>query len=120
MSHKDWRVRIEDMLEAIERVGRYVEGMSMRDFIEDGRTQDAVIRNLEILGEAAKRIPTAITHRHPEIPWSRITDMRNILVHEYHSVAPEIVLDAAVNDLPPLVRPLNAILLERDECRPQS
>jgi uncharacterized protein with HEPN domain len=114
VSHKDWRVRIEDMLEAIERITRYVDDMSPQDFVADGRTQDAVIRNLEILGEAAKRIPAAIIHRHPEVPWSRITDMRNILVHEYHSVDPEIVLDAALTDLPPLVTPLKTILMERD------
>lgn len=112
MTHKDWRVRIEDMLEAIERITSYVEGMTTRDFVADGRTQDAVIRNLEILGEASKRIPFAIIQRHPDLPWSRIADMRNILVHEYHSVDPEIILDAARNDLPPLVAPLRTLLRE--------
>lgn len=112
MTHKDWRVRVEDMLEAIDRIGRYVDGMTARDFVADDRTQDAVIRNLEVLGEASKRIPAAIAHRHAEIPWSRIGDMRNILVHEYHSVDPEIILDAARNDLPPLVAPLKALLRE--------
>ena len=79
MSSKDWRVRVEDMLEAIERIGRYIEAMSAAEFLADERTQDAVIRNLEILGEASKRIPSAITQRHPKIPWSRIGDMRNSL-----------------------------------------
>jgi len=113
VTHKDWRVRVEDMLEAIDRIESYVSGMSAKQFVADGRTQDAVVRNLEILGEASKRIPFAIIHRHPEMPWSRIADMRNILVHEYHSVDPEIILDAARNDLPPLVAPLKALL--RDE-----
>ncbi len=112
MSSKDWRVRVEDMLEAIERITRYVEGMSLRQFLADDRTQDAVIRNLEVLGEASKRIPAAIATRHPEIPWSRIGDMRNILVHEYHSVDPAIILDSARHDLPPLVAPLRALLAE--------
>lgn len=110
MSSKDWRVRVEDMLEAIERIGRYVDGMTAREFVASDITQDAVIRNLEILGEASKRIPFYILQAHPELPWSRIGDMRNILVHEYHSVDPEIILDAAHNDLPPLVAPLKAIL----------
>lgn len=112
MTQKDWRVRIEDMLEAIERITRYVDGMSKGDFVNDSRTQDAVIRNLEILGEASKRIPFDIVQRHPELPWSRIGDMRNILVHEYHSVDPEIILDATRYDLPPLVGPLRGILAE--------
>lgn len=106
-------MRVEDMLEAIERIDSYVDGMSIQQFVADGRTQDAVVRNLEILGEASKRIPFAIIRRHPEMPWSRIADMRNILVHEYHSVDPEIILDAARNDLPPLVAPLKSLL--RDE-----
>jgi len=112
MTQKDWRVRVEDMLEAIDRIESYVDGMSVEQFVADSRTQDAVIRNLEILGEASKRIPFAIVQRHPEMPWSRISDMRNILVHEYHSVDPEIILDAARNDLPPLVGPLRSLLEE--------
>lgn len=110
MTSKDWRVRVEDMLEAIERIQSYVDGMTMKDFLADGRTQDAVIRNFEVLGEASKRIPFSILHRHPDVPWSRIADMRNILVHEYHSVDPAIILDAARSDLPPLVAPLKALL----------
>jgi len=114
MSSKDWRVRVEDMLEAIARIGRYVEDVSTADFLADDRTQDAVIRNLEILGEASKRIPAALTQRYARIPWSRIGDMRNILVHEYHSVDPAIILDAAHHDLPPLVAPLRAMLNDKD------
>lgn len=110
MTSKDWRVRVEDMLEALERIARYVEGMTAKDFVGSEISQDAVIRNLEILGEASKRIPNFIIQAHPDIPWSRIHDMRNILVHEYHSVDPEIILDAAHNDLPPLVEPLKEIL----------
>jgi uncharacterized protein with HEPN domain len=110
---KDWLVRVEDMLEAIERIQRYVGQMSPAQFLADDRTQDAVIRNLEVLGEASKRIPFPIIARHPEIPWSRIGDMRNILVHEYHSVDPEIILDAARHDLPPLVAPLRAMLAQK-------
>lgn len=112
MTSKDWRVRVEDMLEAIERITAYVDGMSLKQFLDDPRTQDAVLRNLEVLGEASKRVPAAIQHRHADIPWSRIGDMRNILVHEYHSVDPAIILDAARYDLPPLVAPLRAVLHE--------
>lgn len=114
MSFKDWKVRVEDMLEAIERIARYTYGVTAIRFSADPRTQDAVIRNLEVIGEASKRIPFHVISRHPEIPWSRIGDMRNILVHEYHSVDPDIILDAARNDLPPLVGPLRAMLGDAD------
>lgn len=115
MSNKDWRVRIEDMLEAIDRIDRYVNAMTPAQFLEDGRTQDAVIRNLEVLGEAAKRIPAHIAALRPDIPWSRIGDIRNILVHEYHSIDPEIILDAARHDLPPLEGPLRWLLRNEDK-----
>lgn len=115
MSFKDWRVRVEDILEAIERIHRYTAGMSAADFVADDRTVDAVIRNLEIVGEAAKRVPQWVTERHPAIPWSRMTEMRNILVHEYHSVDPAIVFDTARHELPPLLPPLRALLNERSD-----
>lgn len=113
MTMKDWRVRVEDMLEAIERITRYTEGMSRAQFCADDRTVDAVIRNLEIIGEATKRIPAHVTSRQPEVPWSRMNDMRNILVHEYHSVDPAIIYDTVRHDLPPLAAPLKALLTDK-------
>lgn len=113
MSFKDWKVRIEDILEAIERALRYTHGMGEADFVADDRTVDAVIRNFEIIGEAAKRVPAHVADRHPEIPWTRMSEMRNILVHEYHSVDPSIIFDSVRHDLPPLVAPLKALLNER-------
>jgi uncharacterized protein with HEPN domain len=116
MSFKDWKVRIEDILEAVERIRRYTTGMSERQFIADDRTVDAVIRNLEVIGEAAKRVPPHVTEHHPEIPWARMNEMRNILVHEYHSVDPAIIFDSARHDLPPLVGPLRSLLNEKVEA----
>lgn len=110
MSFKDWRVRIEDILEAVERIRRYTAGMTEAQFVADDRTVDAVVRNLEIMGEAAKRVPAHVTLRHPEVPWTRMAEMRNILVHEYHSVDPAIVYDTVRRDLAPMVGPLKVIL----------
>jgi uncharacterized protein with HEPN domain len=107
---KDWRVRVEDMLEALERIRRYTAGMGEQDFCADERTLDAVVRNLEIIGEAARHTPAAIAERHSEIPWSRLAEIRNVLVHEYHSVDPAIVWRTLKYDLPPLVAPLKAVL----------
>jgi len=107
---KDWRVRIDDMLEAIERIRRYTHGMDETAFCADDRTVDAVVRNLEIIGEAAKKIPPDIAHHHPGIPWHRMAEVRNVLVHEYHSVDPAIVWSTIRHDLPPLVGPLRDVL----------
>jgi uncharacterized protein with HEPN domain len=115
VSFKDWRVRIEDILEAISRIERYTSGLSASQFVADDRTVDAVVRNLEIVGEAARRLPSPVIEGHPEIPWSRMAEMRNILVHEYHSVDPGIIWNTVRHDLPPLLGPLRAML--REEVR---
>ncbi|MBY0430843.1 MAG: DUF86 domain-containing protein [Rhodospirillales bacterium] len=114
MTIKDWRVRIEDILEAIGRIRRYAEGFDAQRFCRDERTIDAVVRNLEIIGEASHRLPSQVIERHREIPWSRMGDMRNILIHEYHAVDPQIVWSTVIHDLPPLVAPLKAILHDQE------
>ena len=113
MSHKDWRVRIEDMLEALDRIERYCTDMNAEAFIADDRSVDAVVRNLEIIGEAAHRVPIEVQQRHPHVPWSHMTEMRHILVHEYHSVDAGLIWATVQNDVPGLEAPLRALL--RDE-----
>ena len=93
MSKGDWKLFISDILECIERIESYVAGFSYDDFVSDDRTKDAVVRNLEIIGEAAKQIPEQIKERHPEIPWKQITGMRNRLIHGYFVVDYGIVWD---------------------------
>jgi uncharacterized protein with HEPN domain len=110
VSSRDWKVRIEDMLDALDRIHRYTHGMDRDEFCEDERTVDAVSRNLEIIGEAARKVPTDVTHRHHRVPWSKMAEMRNILIHEYHAVAPEIVWATVLNDLPPLSAMLRDVL----------
>lgn len=71
---------------------------------------DAVVRNLEIIGEASRHVPENITEKHPEIPWRDMGDMRNLLSHEYFGVNEKIVWETVTNDLPALVRPLKVLL----------
>lgn len=110
MSYKDWRVRVDDMLEAIGKCSSYVEDMDMAAFVNDSRTIDAVARNLEIIGEAANRMPQDIRAENPLIPWERIGEMRHVLIHEYHSVDADILYRTVVDELPPLVPMLEAVL----------
>lgn len=110
MSYKDWRVRIDDMLEAIGRCQSYVAGLDSTAFANDSRSQDAVARNLEIIGEAASKMPEPVREAFPLIPWQQMAEMRHILIHEYHSVDPDILLRTVHNDLPPLVPMLQAAL----------
>lgn len=116
MSYKDWRVRVDDMLESIKKCLAYVDGMDCKAFVADQRTVDAVARNLEIIGEAANKMPLAIREEHPLIPWERIGEVRHVLIHEYHSVDAEILYRTVVDELPPLIPMLEAVL-ERAEAK---
>ena len=107
---RDWPLRIEDILESIARIQRYLEGMDQAGFILDERTMDAVVRNFGIIGEAASHLPEDILAAHPEIPWNRMKGLRNLVIHEYFGVSPEILWSTAIEDLPPLVGLLESML----------
>lgn len=111
---RDWRVRLEDMLEATERAIRYGKDLSREQAAQNDQAIDAIARNLEILGEAVRKLPPSVTKRHPEIPWSKIAEMRNLLIHEYHSIAPEWIFDTVLYDLPPLLPQLRALLAQEN------
>jgi len=80
--HRDFRLYLDDILSAINRVREYVHGLDRESFISDSKTVDAVIRNLEIIGEASRNIPDEIKAASGEIEWPKIIAMRNILTHE--------------------------------------
>lgn len=102
------------MLEALSRIERYARGMDEDVFVADDRSVDAVVRNLEIIGEAAHRVPVEVQQRHSEIPWSHLTEIRHILVHEYHSVDSALIWATVRNDIPDIAAPLRALLREED------
>ncbi len=109
---REWTLRIEDILEAIERIEAYTAGLTFESFAADRKTVDAVVRNIEIIGEAAGFVPDEIQRRNPGIPWSRMRGMRNVLIHRYDEVSLPILWQTIRRNLPPLVSPLRAILEE--------
>lgn len=103
-------VYLNDMLRACEKIARYGGGLGRESFAADERTIDAVIRNLEIVGEAAKRVPDDIRRLHPQIAWKRIAGMRDLLIHDYSGVDLDVVWDVVENKIPDLQRRLKEIL----------
>jgi uncharacterized protein with HEPN domain len=99
---RDADVYLADILEAIERIQAYVRGLGPVAFAEDGKTFDAVLHNLEIIGEAAKRVPDAWKERAPSVEWRKIAGMRDLIAHAYFSIDPDIVWDVVTSKLPAL------------------
>ena len=115
MPPREWRLRIEDILEAIRKIQRYVSGLSFDEFCADDKVVDAVVRNLEVIGEAARHIPPEIESRHPDLPWIAMRGMRNILAHEYFGVNLSILWHTIQQNLPPIIEKLDKILASENE-----
>jgi uncharacterized protein with HEPN domain len=99
-----------DILEAAKLALAYVDKKSREEFFNDTQCQDAVIRRLEIIGEASRRISEETRDAFPDLPWSDMVGMRNVIIHEYDDVDLVIVWETANNDLPPLIDALERIL----------
>lgn len=110
MPPRDPRLRIDDMLTAIDRIERYTSGMTFDAFATDQRTIDAVIRNFEVMGEAARHIDEQVGATAPGVPWNDIRDMRNILIHAYFGVDVATLWKTIVDDLPPLKLALRSLM----------
>jgi uncharacterized protein with HEPN domain len=111
MSNRDWTFRIEDILEAIGRIADYTRDLDFESWQKDQKTIDAVIRNFEIIGEAARHVPESVQTHYPEIPWAKLKGIRNVLIHEYFGVDVEVVWKAVLQDLPGLGKMLKQINL---------
>jgi len=99
---REWRLRIDDILDAIARIEQYVEGLTLEQFQADQKTIDAVVRNLEIIGEAVRHLSADSENLLDGAPWVDIAGMRNILIHEYFGVDLKIIWQTIVEDLPEL------------------
>lgn len=111
MSEHDAAVYLHHILDAIAKIEEYVDGLSEEDFLTDSLTQDGVIRQLEIIGEATKHISPDLQQKHPEIPWSDMARMRDRLIHGYFGVDINLVWLTAVRDIPALKEQLSKLRL---------
>lgn len=110
MSSRDWSFRILDILKSIEKINNYTKDMTLVQFKRNELVVDAVVRNLEIIGEASKNVPIATQRSYPDIPWQQMNGMRNLLIHEYFGVDVKIVWHTAKKYLPALQKQLQDLL----------
>jgi uncharacterized protein with HEPN domain len=113
VSH-DWRLYLDDIAECAGRVIEYTRGMSYDEFIQDPRTCDATLRNLEIIGEAAKRVPADAQQRYPQVPWREISRFRDRLAHGYRTLDYTLIWATIQQDVEPLLREVKGILAIED------
>ncbi len=107
---KDPKIFIDDIIESIEKIEKYTKGKTEDEFLDNDEIKDAVMRRLEIIGEAVKNIPDSFKNKHLEIPWKQIAGMRDILIHEYFGVIMERVWDTAKKDIPELKKQILKLL----------
>lgn len=110
MSTRGWRLRIEDMLEALQRIELYTAAYDYQRWLADEKTIDAVVRNFEVIGEAASHVPDHVQAHYPDIPWGMMRGFRNILIHEYFGIDAEIIWKTVIDDLPLLKRHLLEVI----------
>lgn len=111
---RDFRLYLDDILEAVGQIRLYVEGLDKAAFLADRKTQDAVIRNLEIIGEATGNLPEEVRARMTGVDVRKFKGLRNILAHEYFGIDRKIVWDIAENKLQALEAVCRALLSDAD------
>lgn len=112
MSKRDTPLLIEDMLQSSLKIKKYTAGLNFESFSEDEKTIDAVVRNFEVIGEAANRIDENFRISNPQIEWVRIRGFRNRIVHEYFGIDLSIVWEIIQSYLDKLIHDLNEIIVK--------
>jgi len=107
---KDFRVYLDDIIESCKKINRYIKDVDYATFESNEELQDAVLRRLEIIGEATNRLPEEFKEQYSEIAWRKATGMRNILIHMYDDVDFEIVWKTITEILPPFRKQIEELL----------
>ena len=106
---REWRFYVDDMIAFAQKVLSYTNGLDQSGFVADGLTYDATLRNLELIGEAATRIPDAVRAAHPDIPWRLIIATRNRLIHAYLGIDDDTLWSIIRDDIPAFLAALQKL-----------
>jgi len=107
---RDYKLYLEDILEATRKIDNYTRGLSLQQFNQDEMRTDAVLRNLEIIGEATKNLPPELREKYPAVDWRRVAGLRDIVSHAYFNVDRNIIWDIVQNKVPDLRQYVSSIL----------
>jgi uncharacterized protein with HEPN domain len=117
VSSRAWQLRVGDILEAISSIQRLTRGMTFAEFAADEAIIKAVLYNFIIIGEASANVPIDVQSRDTDIPWQLMSDMRNVMAHEYFQVNLRLIWGTVQNNLPILVPQLQALLTSKPQAR---
>lgn len=112
---RNYDLYLQDVVTAIDRIASYIKGVDRGEFEKDQMRLDAVIRNLQIIGEAIRKIPESIQKRYPSIPWREIAGLRNRVTHVYFDVDIDIIWDVVQSELPVLKTQVQRIIVEQSD-----
>lgn len=112
MSERAIKLYLEDILEAIQKIEDFTRGMALEGFSRDVKTIDAVVRNVEVIGEAARKVPEKLRLQHPAVPWKQVVGARDKVIHEYFGVDLDIIWKTVVEDLPNFKHQIETLLKE--------
>lgn len=107
---REWRFYIQDMISFARKCLAYTEGMDQQAFVSDDMVYDATLRNLELIGEAATRVPDTVRRQYPDIPWRMIIATRNRLIHAYLGIDDDTIWSIIRDDVPELVTKLEKVV----------
>jgi uncharacterized protein with HEPN domain len=110
MPKRDWTLSVKDILASANKILEYSQGMDRETFYKDSKTYDAVLRNLEIIGEATKNVPDEVREKYAEMEWKKFAGLRDIAIHQYLGINEDILWDVVSNKIPELKTKIADIL----------